>query len=106
MHPPIHVFPLPTCICVLIPFQKAKRSHRLMQPFRTAPPIYYIKATVGLGIADPARSGYAKPGCRRMPRSGPCRSPFEAIAQAWTKDPSTFKINPRHLIPGPNTYTL
>ena len=29
--------------------------------------------------------------------------PFEAIALAWTRDPSIFKINPRHLIPGPNT---
>ena len=31
------------------------------------------------------------------------KTPFEAIALAWTKDPSIFKINPRHLIPGPNT---
>lgn len=31
------------------------------------------------------------------------RTPFESIAEAWTKDPSPFKINPRHLIPGPYT---
>lgn len=31
------------------------------------------------------------------------RTPYEAICQAWTKDPSPFKIDPRHLIPGPNT---
>lgn len=31
------------------------------------------------------------------------RTPFEAICQAWTTDPSPFKINPRYLIPGPNT---
>lgn len=31
------------------------------------------------------------------------KTPFQAIALAWTKDPSIFKINPRHLIPGPNT---
>ena len=31
------------------------------------------------------------------------RTPFEAIAHAWTKDPTSFKIDPRHLIPGPNT---
>jgi len=31
------------------------------------------------------------------------RTPFEAITEAWTKDASTFKINPRHLIPGPYT---
>lgn len=31
------------------------------------------------------------------------KTPFEAIAHAWTTDPSIFKINPRHLIPGPNT---
>ena len=31
------------------------------------------------------------------------KTPFEAIAHTWTKDPSIFKINPRHLIPGPNT---
>jgi transposase-like protein len=30
------------------------------------------------------------------------RTPFEAIVHAWTADPSTFRINPRHLIPGPN----
>ena len=30
-------------------------------------------------------------------------TPFEAIAHAWTNDPSIFKVNPRHLIPGPNT---
>ena len=31
------------------------------------------------------------------------RTPFQAILDAWTKDPSIFKINPHHLIPGPNT---
>ena len=31
------------------------------------------------------------------------RTPFEAITHAWTADPSKFRINPRHLIPGPNT---
>jgi len=31
------------------------------------------------------------------------RTPFEAINLAWTKSPEIFKINPRHLIPGPNT---
>ena len=31
------------------------------------------------------------------------KTPFEAIGQAWTTDPSIFRINPRHLIPGPNT---
>ena len=30
-------------------------------------------------------------------------APFEAIAHAWTNDPTIFKIDPRHLIPGPNT---
>lgn len=30
-------------------------------------------------------------------------TPFEAICHHWTKDPSIFKIDPRHLIPGPNT---
>jgi transposase-like protein len=30
------------------------------------------------------------------------KTPFEAISQAWTTDPSIFRINPRHLIPGPN----
>jgi transposase InsO family protein len=29
------------------------------------------------------------------------RTPFQAILDAWTKDPSIFKINPHHLIPGP-----
>lgn len=31
------------------------------------------------------------------------RTPYEAVCQAWTKDPSPFKIDPRHLIPGLNT---
>jgi transposase InsO family protein len=31
------------------------------------------------------------------------RTPFQAICDAWTKNPSIFKINPHHLIPGPNT---
>ena len=31
------------------------------------------------------------------------RTPFEAICDAWTKDPSPFNINPHHLITGPNT---
>jgi hypothetical protein len=32
------------------------------------------------------------------------RTPFEAIRDAWTRDPSVFKINPHHLIvPRPNT---
>jgi transposase InsO family protein len=31
------------------------------------------------------------------------RTPFQAICDAWNTDPSTFKINPHHLIPGPYT---
>jgi hypothetical protein len=31
------------------------------------------------------------------------RTPFEAICDAWTRHPDRFKIDPRHLIPGPNT---
>ena len=31
------------------------------------------------------------------------RTPFQAIVDAWSKDPAPFKIDPRHLIPGPNT---
>jgi transposase InsO family protein len=30
-----------------------------------------------------------------------CRTPFQAICGAWAKDPSIFKIDPHHLIPGP-----
>jgi hypothetical protein len=33
------------------------------------------------------------------------RTPFQAICDAWSKIPCTFKINPHHLIPGPNTWT-
>ncbi len=29
------------------------------------------------------------------------RTPFQAICDAWQADPSVFKIDPRHLIPGP-----
>ena len=31
------------------------------------------------------------------------RTPYQAICSAWTNDPAAFKINPRHLIPGPHT---
>ena len=31
------------------------------------------------------------------------RTPFQAICDAWTKDPVPFKINPHHLIPRPHT---
>jgi transposase InsO family protein len=31
------------------------------------------------------------------------RTPFQAICEAWAKDPTPFKINPHHLIPGPHT---
>jgi transposase InsO family protein len=31
------------------------------------------------------------------------RTPFQAVLDAWTKDPSIFKMDPHHLIPGPNT---
>jgi transposase InsO family protein len=31
------------------------------------------------------------------------RTPFQAICDTWTKDPSVFKIDPHHLIPGPNS---
>lgn len=30
-------------------------------------------------------------------------SPLQAICDAWTKSPATFKTNPHHLIPGSNT---
>ncbi len=31
------------------------------------------------------------------------RTPFQAICDAWHADPSAFKIDPHHRIPGPNT---
>ena len=31
------------------------------------------------------------------------RTPFQAICEAWKADSAPFKINPYHLIPGPNT---
>lgn len=31
------------------------------------------------------------------------RTPYQAICDAWTKDPSIFKINPHHLITGPHS---
>jgi hypothetical protein len=30
------------------------------------------------------------------------RTAYQAICNAWTNDPAAFKINPRHLIPGPH----
>jgi hypothetical protein len=32
------------------------------------------------------------------------RTPFQAVCDAWTKEPSRFKVDPHHLIPGPNTW--
>ena len=31
------------------------------------------------------------------------RTPYETLCQVWAKEPSIFKLDPRHLIPGPNT---
>ena len=31
------------------------------------------------------------------------RTPFQAICEAWSKDPGPFKINPHHIIPRPHT---
>ncbi len=31
------------------------------------------------------------------------RTPYQVICDAWTKNPSIFKINPHHLIPGSHT---
>ena len=31
------------------------------------------------------------------------KTPFQAVCQAWNNTPEIFKLNPRHLIPGPNT---
>ena len=31
------------------------------------------------------------------------KTPFEAVCHAWTLSPEIFKLDPRHLIPGPNT---
>jgi transposase InsO family protein len=30
------------------------------------------------------------------------RTPFQAVCDAWNADPSAFKLDPRHLIPGPH----
>jgi hypothetical protein len=30
------------------------------------------------------------------------RTPFQAICDVWTAEPSIFKINPHHLVPGPH----
>ncbi len=31
------------------------------------------------------------------------RTPFQAVCDAWTRDPTPFGVDPRHLIPGPHT---
>ena len=31
------------------------------------------------------------------------RTPFQAVCDAWARDPTPFKLHPHHLIPGPNT---
>jgi transposase-like protein len=41
----------------------------------------------------------------KHPKSLRWRTPFRAICDAWTKDPTPFIINPHHLIPGPHTFS-
>ena len=31
------------------------------------------------------------------------KTPYQSIIEAWQTNPVIFKINPRHLIPGPHT---
>jgi transposase InsO family protein len=31
------------------------------------------------------------------------RTPFQTVCNAWARDPTPFRIDPRHLIPGPHT---
>ena len=31
------------------------------------------------------------------------KTPFETVCQAWTNTPEIFTLDPRHLVPGPNT---
>jgi transposase InsO family protein len=31
------------------------------------------------------------------------RTPFQTVCNAWARDPTPFRIDPRHLIPGPYT---
>ena len=31
------------------------------------------------------------------------RTPFQAVCDAWARDPTPFKVDPHHLIPGPHT---
>ena len=42
---------------------------------------------------------------RQAPQGHSMETPFEAICLAWTNRPEIFKLDPRHLIPGPNTQT-
>jgi hypothetical protein len=32
------------------------------------------------------------------------RTPYQAMCDAWTKDPATFEINPHRLVPRPHSY--
>jgi hypothetical protein len=34
------------------------------------------------------------------------RTPFQAICDAWARDPTPFKVDPHHLLPGPHTWPL
>ncbi|HEX6016230.1 MAG TPA: hypothetical protein VFY87_31385, partial [Geminicoccaceae bacterium] len=31
------------------------------------------------------------------------RTPFQTVRSAWARDPTPFRIDPRHLIPGPHS---
>src|SRR5579862_7959261 len=39
----------------------------------------------------------------RQLKALPWRTPFQGLHEFWTKDPSSFKINLEHFIPGPHT---
>ena len=60
-----------------------------------SPDLESLKAHV---LALVTADNFAKPLKRRQ-----WRTPFQAICEAWAKDPGPFKINPHHLIPGPHT---
>ena len=84
----------------------------------TPTPLGEGKTTTTIGLAQGmAQIGRRATAAIRQPSMGPTfgikggaagggfaqAGPFEAINLAWTKIPEIFKINPRHLISGPNT---
>ena len=69
---------------------------RLLRLAKTAPTVVMLAGLQGAGKTTLAGK------LAKHLKALRWRTPFQAICEAWSKDPGPFKINPHHLIPGPH----